>query len=152
MIKIFSLILAYFLFVSFSQADHGPKKMWEKQIQPYFNLHETKQFGSFKINVHSYGKKQNLDLLNIKKENHDKIFNDKNNLAALVRKNNEFVYTKFNKKRNINNNTFLHGMSMSKTALATVVGTLLCNGKISSLDDELGKYSPSLSKTPFSNA
>ena len=150
MIKIFSFIITYFLFVSFSQADHGPKKMWKRQIQPYLNLHETRQFGPFKINIHSYGKKKNLDLLNIKKENYDKIFNDNNNLAALVRKNNEFVYTKFNQKRNIDNNTILHGMSMSKTALATAVGTLLCEEKISSLDDELGKYSPSLSKTPFS--
>ena len=41
-------------------------------------------------------------------------------------------------------------MSMSKTALATSIGVLLCNGSIKSLDDELGKYSPSLAKTPFS--
>ena len=39
---------------------------------------------------------------------------------------------------------------MSKTALATSIGVLLCNGSIKSLDDELGKYSPSLAQTPFS--
>ena len=39
---------------------------------------------------------------------------------------------------------------MSKTALATSIGVLLCNGLIKSLDDELGKYSPSLAQTPFS--
>jgi len=106
--------------------------------------------GPFKINVHSYGKKKNLDTASVKKENFDNIFKDKFNLAALIRKNNEIVYARYNKKRNIDNNTILHGMSMSKTALSTAVGTLLCNGKIASLDDELGKYSPSLANTPFS--
>ena len=107
-------------------------------------------FGPFKINIQSYGEKLNNEPINIKKNNYDNIFKDKYNLAALIRKNNEFVYTRFNQKRNIDSNTILHGMSMSKTALATSVGVLLCNGTIESLDDELGKYSPSLAQTPFS--
>ena len=53
-------------------------------------------------------------------------------------------------EKNLNNNTILQGMSMSKTALSTAIGTLLCDGKIESLDDELGKYSPSLNQTPYS--
>ena len=104
----------------------------------------------FKINVDSYGEKKNLDTAIIKKENFDNIFKDKFNLATLIRKNNELVYARYNKKRNIDNNTILHGMSMSKTALSTAIGSLLCDGKIASLDDELGKYSPSLANTPFS--
>ena len=39
---------------------------------------------------------------------------------------------------------------MSKTALSTAIGSLLCDGEIASLNDELGKYSPSLAKTPYS--
>ena len=139
-----------FLFVSSSFADHGPKKMWKRGIAPYFDAHETKMVGPFSINIHSYGEKKNIEFTNVKKENFDNIFKDKFNLAALIRKNNEFVYTRFNQKRNIDNNTILQGMSMSKTALSTAVGTLLCNGKIKSLNDELGKYSPSLAKTPYS--
>ena len=150
MFKLFLSITIYFSFIFISYADHGPKKMWKRQIKPYFNLHETKMMGPFKINIHSYGKKQNLDAINLKKENYDNIFRDKNNLAALIRKNNDLVYARFNKKRNIDSNTILHGMSMAKTALATAIGSLVCNGKIESLDDELGKYSPSLAKTPFS--
>ena len=50
-----------------SLADHGPKKMWKKQIKPFFNLHETKMLGPFKINVHSYGEKKNLEATNVKK-------------------------------------------------------------------------------------
>ena len=143
-----TVIIILYNFVSY--ADHGPRKMWKRQIVPYFDVHETKMMGPFKINVHAYGEKKNLDAGNVKKENFDNIFKDKFNLATLVRKNNEFVYTRFNKKRNIDSNTILHGMSMSKTALATSIGVLLCNGKIESLDDELGKYSPSLAQTPFS--
>ena len=150
MFKFLLSLVVYFSFIFISFADHGPKKMWKRQIVPYFDVHETKMMGPFKINVHSYGKKKNLEVTNVKKENFDNIFKDKLNLATLIRKNEELVYARYNKKRNIDNNTILHGMSMSKTALSTAVGTLLCNGKIASLDDELGKYSPSLANTPFS--
>ena len=150
MFKLFLSLVIYFSLIFISFADHGPKKMWKRQIVPYFDVHETKMMGPFKINVHAYGEKKNLDAGNFKKENFDKIFKDKFNLAALIRKNNELVYARYNKKRNIDNNTILHGMSMSKTALSTAIGSLLCDGKIASLNDELGKYSPSLAKTPYS--
>ena len=150
MFKFLLSLAIYFSFIFISYADHGPKKMWKRQIVPYFDVHETKMMGPFKINVHSYGKKKNLEVTNVKKENFDNIFKDKLNLAALIRKNNELVYARYNKKRNVDNNTILHGMSMSKTALSTAVGTLLCNGKIDSLSDELGKYSPLLKQTPYS--
>ena len=149
MSNLFLSLVIYFSLIFISFADHGPKKMWKRQIVPYFDVHETKMMGPFKINVHAYGEKKNLDTGNVKKENFDKIFNDKFNLAALIRKNNELVYARYNKKRNIDNNTILHGMSMSKTALSTAIGSLLCNGKIVSLNDELGKYSPTLAKTPY---
>ena len=113
-------------------------------------MHQTKMFGPFPINIHSYGEKQNLDTINLKKENFDNIFKDKLNLAAAgQRKIMDLVYARFNKKRKIDSNTILQGMSMSKTALSTAIGTLLCNGNIDSLNDELGKYSPSLAKTPY---
>ena len=147
--KLFLSLAIYFSFTFISFADHGPKKMWKRQIVPYFDVHETKMMGPFKINVHAYGEKKKLDADNLKKENFDNIFKDKFNLAALIRKNNKLVYARYNKKRNIDNNTMLHGMSMSKTALSTAIGILLCDGKIASLNDELGKYSPSLAKTPY---
>ena len=149
----FKFLFSTVMFISYSfvsLADHGPKKMWKRQIVPYFDVHETKMMGPFKINVHAYGKKKDLDAASVKKENFDNIFKDKNNLAALIRKNNELVYSRYNKKRKIDNNAILHGMSMSKTAVSTAIGSLLCNGKIESLDDELGKYSPSLKQTPYS--
>ena len=148
--KLFLSLAIYFSLTFISFADHGSKKMWKRQIVPYFDVHETKMMGPFKINVHVYGKKKDLDAASVKKENFDNIFKDKNNLAVLIRKNNKLVYSRYNKKRKINNNTILHGMSMSKTAVSTAIGSLLCNGKIESLDDELGKYSPSLKQTPYS--
>ena len=150
MFKLFLSITIYFSFIFITFADHGPKKMWKKGIKPFFNLHETKMMGPFKINVHTFGDKKNFDAINVKKDNFDNIFKDKMNLSALVRKNDELVYTRYNQKRQIDSNTMLHGASMSKTALSTAIGTLLCNGKIDSLSDELGKYSPSLAKTPYS--
>ena len=150
MSNLFLSLVVYFSLIFISFADHGPKKLWKRGIIPYFDVHETKMMGPFKINVHVYGKKKDLDAASIKKENFDNIFKDKNNLAVLIRKNNKLVYSRYNKKRKINNNTILHGMSMSKTAVSTAIGSLLCNGKIESLDDELGKYSPSLKQTPYS--
>ena len=150
MLKFFLSLVIYFSFIFISFADHGPKKMWKRQIVPYFDVHETKMMGPFKINVNAYGKKKNIDAVSVKKENFDNIFKDKNNLAAIIRKNKEVVYSSYNKKRNIDSNTILHGMSMSKTAVSTAIGSLLCDGKIESLDDELGKYSPSLKQTPYS--
>ena len=150
MLKFLISIVIIISYSFVSSADHGPKKMWKRQIVPYFDVHETKMMGPFKINVHAYGEKKKLDADNLKKENFDNIFKDKFNLAALIRKNNDLVYTRFNKKRNIDSNTILHGMSMAKTALSTAIGSLVCNGKIESLDDELGKYSPLLKQTPYS--
>ena len=34
-----------------SSADHGPEKMWKRQIKPYFTAHETGTIGPFKINI-----------------------------------------------------------------------------------------------------
>ena len=69
MFKLFLSITIYFSFIFISYADHGPKKMWKKNIKPFFNLHETKMMGPFKINVHTFGDKKNFDAMNVKKAN-----------------------------------------------------------------------------------
>ena len=84
--KLFLSLVIYFSFIFISFANHGPKKMWKRQIVPFFDLHETKMMGPFKINVHSYGEKKNFEVTNVKKENFDNIFKDKFNLAALIGK------------------------------------------------------------------
>ena len=49
MFKFLLSLAIYFSFIFISYADHGPKKMWKKGIKPFFNLHETKMMGPFKI-------------------------------------------------------------------------------------------------------
>ena len=123
-----------------SSAAYGPEKMWKRQIKPYFTAHETGTIGPFKINIESFGKEQDFD----------KFFDDKYNLATIVRKNNKIVYARFDDDKKINSQTLLQGMSMSKTALGAAVGSLVCDGSIKSLDDETGLYSVGLRDTPYS--
>ena len=42
MFKFLLSLVVYFSFIFISFADHGPKKMWKRQIVPYFDVHETK--------------------------------------------------------------------------------------------------------------
>ena len=131
-------------------ADHGPEKMWHRQIKPFFTAHDTGTIGPFKINIESFGKEQSREVKQIKEQNFDKFFDDKYNLAAIVRKNNKTVYARFDDGKKINSQTPLQGMSMSKTALGAAVGSLVCDGSIKSLDDEIGLYSVGLRDTPYS--
>ena len=133
-----------------SSADHGPEKMWKRQIKPYFTAHETGTIGPFEINIESFGKEQPSKVEQIKEQNFDKFFDDKYNLAAIVRKNNKIVYARFDDNKKITSQTPLHGMSMSKTALGAAVGSLVCDGSIKSLDDEIGVYAIGLRDTPYS--
>ena len=146
-----SICAFFFLHSSIALSDHGPKKMWKRQIVPYFTAHETQKMGPYSINVLSHGETRQLSLSPKKDKNFDKYFKDRFNLAALVRTNDQFTYVRFNEKRNINANTLLHGMSMSKTALSAAVGSLLCDGSIKSLDDPMGMYSQNLQSTPYAD-
>ncbi|MAW13125.1 MAG: hypothetical protein CML57_02785 [Rhodobacteraceae bacterium] len=141
------------LLLSISQAvlaDHGPQRMFKRQIQSYFSAHETKQMGPFKIDIHSYGQEVTHSLPNVDTQKYKRIFHDRFNLAALLRENDEIVFKRFHNGYGIDENTLIHGMSMSKTALAAAVGSLQCNGSIKSLDDEMGAYSKFLKTTPYS--
>lgn len=134
-----------------SYADHGPKKMWQRQVKPYFTAHETGMMGPFAINVQTFGQKTSEHPAKPGSQDFDVFFKDRFNLAAVVRKKDEIVYSRFNAKRAIDGLTPLHGMSMSKTALGASVGALLCDGSIGSLDEPMGLYADSLKDTPYSN-
>ena len=133
-----------------SYADHGPERMWKRQIKPYFTAHKTGTMGPFEVNIESFGEELPSKVKQIKEQNFDKFFDDKYNLAAIVRKNNKIVYARFDDNKKINSQTPLHGMSMSKTALGAAVGSLVCDGSIKSLDDEIGLYAIGLRDTPYS--
>ena len=150
-LKTATLLIAWIIFFSPVHGDHSPKKMWKRGIQPYFTAHQTGKLGPFDVAIQSFGKTPALRIDEIRVGHFDRIFNDKHNLATIVRKNDEVIYVRFNEKRGINAFTPMHGMSMSKTALGVAVGSLVCTGEIKSLDDPMGQYSISLKNTPYKN-
>lgn len=82
------------------------------------------------------------------KENLKKYFDFPENMSAVVLSNGKLVYERYNES--LYNVDFLaHGHSMSKTAVGLVVGHLLCDGRISSLDDPLGKFSQGLANSVY---
>lgn len=78
-----------------------------------------------------------------------KFFDHKENLAAVALKNGKLVYERYEKKGGFADKFPAHGMSMTKTAVGLVIGHLLCDAKIQSLDDTMGKYSPNLAKSIY---
>ena len=144
-----AIILSGIFIATDSFADHGPEKMWKRQIKPYFTAHETGMIGPFEVNIESFGAELSGKVEQVKEQNFDRFFDDKYNLAAIVRQNNQIIYARFNDDRKINPQTPLQGMSMSKTALGAAVGSLLCNESIKSLDDEVGVYAIGLKDSPY---
>lgn len=131
-------------------ADHSPKKMM-RNMQAYAQLGETGKLGPFDVNVSTFGSRPNGQATSKPNKKFNKFLGDKFNLAALVMKDGQIVYERYSNKRNINSNTPLLGMSMSKTAVSAAVGALLCEGRITSLDDTAGRYSPFLATTPYAD-
>jgi CubicO group peptidase (beta-lactamase class C family) len=133
-----------------AMADHSPKKMM-RNMKAYGQLGQTGKLGPFQVNVDKFGtipKKAETVVTNKK---YDKIFADKFNIATIVLKGDEIVYERYATKRKINSNTPLLGMSMSKTAASAAVGSILCEGKIKSLEDAAGDYSSTLKASPYAN-
>jgi CubicO group peptidase (beta-lactamase class C family) len=144
--SIFTLIFT----TSFAFADHSPKKMM-RFMKAYSKLSVSKKLGPYEVNFKQYGTLPKAMETTVENKKFDQIFGDKFNIAAIVMKGNKVVYERYTNKRNINSNTPLMGMSMSKTATSAAVGALLCEGKIKSLDDVAGSYSPFLKTTPYAD-
>jgi CubicO group peptidase (beta-lactamase class C family) len=143
----FSVVM---LTTPFAFADHGPKKLL-RHMKIWSQLGVTGQLGPYKINVAVFGKQPKEKKTSVDNKRFDNIFGDEMNLAAIVMKGNEIIYERYNKKNGFDSNTPLMGMSMSKTAAAASVATLQCEGKIRSLDDAAGLYSPFLKTTPYAD-
>ena len=129
-------------------ADHSPKKMM-RNIKAYSQLSVIGKLGPFNVNFEKFGELPNSTNTNLNNKKFDRLLGDKFNLAAIVMRNGKIIYERYDAKRNIDSNTPLLGMSMSKTALAASVGALLCSGKIKSLNDKTSDYSEFLASTPF---
>ena len=131
-------------------ADHSPKKMM-RNMKAYGKLGQTGKLGPFQVNVDRFGAIPKKSETSKRNKNYDKIFADKFNIATIILKGNEIVYERYATKKKNNSNTPLLGMSMSKTAASAVIGNLLCEGKIKSLDDAAGNYSATLKASPYAN-
>jgi CubicO group peptidase (beta-lactamase class C family) len=119
-----------------------------KLMNAYIQYDKTR-IKKTKVGIHSYGDNSSLVAGQIDKPVYDKYFNDKNNLAAIVMRDGKVIYERYNKDRGITADTVLNGMSMAKTATASSIGALLCEGRIKSLDDPAKVYSSFLAQTPY---
>jgi CubicO group peptidase (beta-lactamase class C family) len=148
----FTLALTFTFVFSFSSyADHGPKKLLSRfKLMEYVGL--SKMWGPGWVqNVGVFGKNTPEDIPQVTSSKYDSFLADRYNLAAIVLKKGKITYERYNGDKRITINSLLTGLSMAKTATGAVIGQLLCEGKIKSLDDTAGEYSKFLSKTPYSN-
>ena len=142
------VLITLSLFAIEAFADHSPKKMM-RNVKAYAQLSVTGKLGPFDVNYDKFGEIPNASKTSVGNKKFDKWLGDKFNLAAIVMRDGKVIYERYNKKRKIDSNTPLLGMSMSKTAIAASVGGLLCSGKIKSLNDKAGSYSKFLASTPY---
>ena len=148
---IFCVFLATNIFISnLAISDHPPKKLM-RNFNAYAQLGETGQLGPFKVNVAKFGSLPNGPTTSEPNEKLSEFLSDKFNLASIVIKQEKIVYEAYNSKLNINSNTPLLGMSMSKTAASASVGKLICDGKIKSIENKVGDYSKFLKSTVFAD-
>jgi len=137
------------VFIAFETfADHSPEIMM-RNMKAYSQLSKTGKLGSFDVNFEKFGDIPNSVKTAIANKEYDRLLADKFNLSAIVMRDGKVIYERYDTKRGIDNNTPLKGMSMSKTAVAASVGSLLCSGQIASLNDKAGKYSKFLASTPY---
>ena len=130
-------------------ADHPPGKMM-RNFKAFSQLGETGQLGPFKVNVARFGSLPDQTITS-RPRGFAEFLDDNLNLASIVMRNGDIIHEAYNSQRNINSNTPLLGMSMSKTAISASVGSLICEGRIKHLDDRLGVYSSFLKETAFAD-
>ncbi len=128
-----------------AQADVD-KRFYKKRIMG-LDLQVRDGLGPTPVNSFDPVNKQSLE--KGKKKDLKKYFDFPENMSAVVLKDGKLVYERYNEKRGFDDKFLAHGMSMTKTAVGLVIGHLLCDGKISSLDDTMGKYSDGLASSVY---
>lgn len=132
-------------------AGHGPDKFWERMLV-YSEIDKTGELGPFSVNVKSFGRRPNLKPKKISlNDRYDQYFKDEFNIAALVTKSGKIIYERYNVQKKIDQNSQLFGASFAKTATSSVIGGLVCEGKIKDLDAPAADYSEFLASTEFAD-
>ena len=144
---IINIVVMLNIFTAFPSYSSESEKLF-KLINYYIQYDKTR-INKTKMVIHSYGDNSLFEAAQIDETSYDKYFNDKNNLAAIVIRNGKIIYERYNKNRKITSDTTLNGMSMAKSATASVIGTLFCQRRIKSLDDPAKNYSSFLAETPY---
>ena len=103
------------------------------------------------MNIKSYGQPKTYPSTKFSDDRYRPLFDTPNNLAAVVVSKHEVVFERYNQDRNLDSSSAFNGMSMAKSAMSAVIGTLLCNGQIQSLSDPVKKYAPVLSNSPYAD-
>jgi len=140
-----SLLVVLSCAVMSVQADVD-KRFYKKRIMG-LDLQVRDGFGPTPVNSFDPVNTQSLEIG--KKKDLKKYFDFAENMSAVVLKDGKLVYERYNEKRGFDDKFLAHGLSMTKTAVGLVIGHLLCDGKISSLDDTLGKYSNGLASSVY---
>ena len=103
------------------------------------------------VNIKSYGQPTIYPPAEYSEQHYGTLFKTPNNLAAVVVRRHKLVFERYSQERNIDRSTALNGMSMAKSAMSAVIGTLLCRGLIHSLADPVKKYAPVLSNSAYAD-
>ena len=147
-----TVILASVLFISSLNASNAfeqpnAKEYFQVWIKEYQSIVE----GSGPVPVEFIENIEPQEPFIGNQKNYDSYFKKPNNQSAVVFEKNELVYETYNTKWNGSKSNLIHGQSMTKTVTGLTVGALICSGQISSINDPLGKYSPTLANTPYSS-
>ena len=151
-IKIFILFSIFSMTIPKpSYAFHGDNIERFLSIMKSYSRYDITRVTKSKVGMQSYGDRTKFASDPKLGEPYDEFFDDKFNLAAIVLKNGEVLYERYNQEKEINADTGLGGMSIAKSGAAAVIGNLLCEGKIKSLDDLAGNYSDFLKNSPYND-
>jgi CubicO group peptidase (beta-lactamase class C family) len=142
-----SILLAAITTLTITSAQADIDKAFYKKRMMGIDLQVRDGRGPTPVNI--FDPVNSTPLQKGKKKNLKEFFEFNENMSAVALADGQLVYERYNEKRGFNEKFSAHGMSMTKTAVGLVIGHLLCDGRIDSLSDTMGKYSPNLTQSIY---
>ena len=143
------LFLSCLLFSSVNTASAFEQPSADEYFQVWIKDYKSIVAGDGPVPVEFIENTKPVEPLTGNKKNYDKYFKKNNNQSAIVFEKNKLVYETYNANWDGSKSNLIHGQSMTKTVTGLTIGALICAGQISSINDEIGKYSPTLASTPY---
>lgn len=95
------LVIFLLLTPGLAESSHGPEEFWFR-MGLYLNLDQTGKLGPFSVEVSSYGNKPDVPKTEqVKSGTYDKYLSDRFNVAAVVTKDGEIIYERYDRKRGL---------------------------------------------------